>query len=192
MVALIERARAEKRSQTEHHLLILLWKMSNGLRDRPRALDRLETLSSEGVGRRCGTLAAAMGMVRSGQFVDIVGAAELMFSCGETCLGAELLASCLRGHNDGIDERKRGVLLRQLASWVTELGGQSWGALSEAMNERGVTNREKEIIELVGQGKSNREIAQSLTVSQRTVEGHLYRIFAKLGISGRAELGNLG
>ncbi|MDR7357506.1 helix-turn-helix transcriptional regulator [Paeniglutamicibacter sulfureus] len=192
MVALIERARAEKRSQTEHHLLILLWKMSNGLRDRPRALDRLERLSSEGVGRRCGTLAAAMGMVRSGQLVDIVGAAELMFSCGETCLGAELLASCLRGHSDGIDERKRGVLLRQLASWVTELGGQSWGALSETMNERGVTNREKEIIELVGQGKSNREIAQSLTVSQRTVEGHLYRIFAKLGISGRAELGNLG
>lgn len=192
LVALIERARAEKRSQTEHHLLILLWKMSNGLRDRPRELGRLEKLSSEGVGRRYGTLAEAMGMVRSAQVVDIVGAAELMFSCGETRLGAELLASCLRGHSDGIDERKRGVLLRQLASWVTELGGQVWGALSEAMNERGVTNREKEIIELVGQGKNNREIAQTLTVSQRTVEGHLYRIFAKLGISGRAELDNFG
>lgn len=192
MVALIERARAEKRSQTEHHLLILLWKMSNGLRDRPRALDRLETLSVEGVGRRYGALAEAMGMLRSAQMVDIVGAAELMFSCGETRLGAELLASCLRGHSDGIDERKRGVLLRQLAAWVTELGGQVWGALSEVMNERAVTNREREIIELVGQGKSNREIAQTLTVSQRTVEGHLYRIFAKLGISGRAELDNLG
>ncbi|MET3811717.1 LuxR C-terminal-related transcriptional regulator [Arthrobacter sp. UYEF3] len=51
-----------------------------------------------------------------------------------------------------------------------------------------LTSRESEILKLVAGGASNAEIAAQLTVSQRTVEGHLYRIFGKLGVSRRAEL----
>jgi DNA-binding CsgD family transcriptional regulator len=51
-----------------------------------------------------------------------------------------------------------------------------------------LTDREREIITLAAQGQSNREIAARLTVSVRTVEGHLYRACAKLGVSTRAEL----
>ncbi|MGO4491853.1 LuxR C-terminal-related transcriptional regulator [Arthrobacter sp. 2YAF22_2] len=51
-----------------------------------------------------------------------------------------------------------------------------------------LTSRESEILKLVAGGASNAEIAARLTVSQRTVEGHLYRIFGKLGVSRRAEL----
>jgi DNA-binding CsgD family transcriptional regulator len=38
---------------------------------------------------------------------------------------------------------------------------------------------------------SNREIGQRLYLSPRTVGSHLYRMFPKLGISSRAELGNV-
>jgi len=41
---------------------------------------------------------------------------------------------------------------------------------------------------LVVAGWSNREVADRLFVSVRTVEGHLYRIFAKLGIDDRDQL----
>lgn len=51
-----------------------------------------------------------------------------------------------------------------------------------------LTEREAEVLDLVGRGASNAEIAAALTLSSRTVEGHLYRIFTKLGVSRRAEL----
>ena len=51
-----------------------------------------------------------------------------------------------------------------------------------------LTAREAEILKLVVGGDTNAEIAAKLTVSQRTVEGHLYRIFGKLGVSRRGEL----
>ncbi|WP_407663158.1 helix-turn-helix transcriptional regulator [Mycolicibacter hiberniae] len=51
-----------------------------------------------------------------------------------------------------------------------------------------ITDREREIAALVAAGLSNRKIADRLSVSVRTVDGHLYRIFAKLGIERRDEL----
>lgn len=41
---------------------------------------------------------------------------------------------------------------------------------------------------LAAQGLSNRDIAQQLYLSHRTIGTHLYRIFPKLGITGRGEL----
>lgn len=54
-----------------------------------------------------------------------------------------------------------------------------------------LTRREREIATLAARGLSNKEIADRLTVSVRTVEGHLYRINAKLGTTTRAELAAL-
>ncbi len=51
-----------------------------------------------------------------------------------------------------------------------------------------LTPREREIALLAVDGRSNRAIAQHLVVSTRTVEGHLYRIFAKLDIARREDL----
>lgn len=51
-----------------------------------------------------------------------------------------------------------------------------------------LTRREREIAGLAAQGMTDKEIAQKLTLSLRTVEGHLYRAYAKLGISAREEL----
>jgi non-specific serine/threonine protein kinase len=51
-----------------------------------------------------------------------------------------------------------------------------------------LTGRERQIATLVGEGMSNRDIAQHLGISKRTVDAHLEHIFGKLGISSRVQL----
>jgi len=50
-----------------------------------------------------------------------------------------------------------------------------------------LTKREAEILNLIGIGKSNMEIAEELIISYKTVKNHVYNLFAKLGIHTRAE-----
>jgi DNA-binding CsgD family transcriptional regulator len=52
----------------------------------------------------------------------------------------------------------------------------------------GLTERERGIAALVGQGLSNREIAAALVLSERTVEKHVSNILGKLGMAARAQL----
>lgn len=70
-----------------------------------------------------------------------------------------------------------------------ECGGPTTPALREALQPLPLTSREREIISLVGLGLSNKEIAERLTLSVRTVEGHLYRATVKTGAHSREELG---
>jgi DNA-binding NarL/FixJ family response regulator len=51
-----------------------------------------------------------------------------------------------------------------------------------------VTSREAEVLGLVGEGLSNREIAARLYLSPRTVEKHVENLQRKTGIAGRARL----
>jgi ATP/maltotriose-dependent transcriptional regulator MalT len=51
-----------------------------------------------------------------------------------------------------------------------------------------ITAQELQIAQLAADGLSNREIGERLFLSHRTVGGHLYRIFPKLGITARAQL----
>jgi DNA-binding NarL/FixJ family response regulator len=51
-----------------------------------------------------------------------------------------------------------------------------------------LTVSERRIAELSGQGLTNRQIAQNLFVTARTVEGHLTQVFHKLDIAARTEL----
>ena len=51
-----------------------------------------------------------------------------------------------------------------------------------------LSNREKEVLNLVLQGKSNKQIALSLAISVRTVEFHLKNVYAKFQVSSRIEL----
>jgi DNA-binding NarL/FixJ family response regulator len=51
----------------------------------------------------------------------------------------------------------------------------------------GLTRREAEVLGLVAAGRSNRQIAQALFISPRTVGVHVSNILAKLGVAGRVE-----
>ncbi len=55
-----------------------------------------------------------------------------------------------------------------------------------AARPAGLTEREIEVLRLVAEGKSNREVAHSLSLSEHTVARHLQIIFNKLGVSSRA------
>jgi DNA-binding CsgD family transcriptional regulator len=66
------------------------------------------------------------------------------------------------------------------AAWVDTVAGSGSGA-----DECGLTGRELEILRLVAAGKSNREIAKELVISQHTVARHLQNIFVKLDVTSR-------
>lgn len=59
-------------------------------------------------------------------------------------------------------------------------------------DELGITPRELEILELISQGMSNREIAEKLFVSENTVKTHSSRVFDKLGAKRRTQAVQLG
>jgi len=50
-----------------------------------------------------------------------------------------------------------------------------------------LTEREMDVLRLVAQGRTNREIAQSLTITERTVKFHVSTILGKLGVTNRTE-----
>ena len=63
---------------------------------------------------------------------------------------------------------------------------------AERLRKLGVTPREREILELIANGMSNREIAEKLFVSENTVKTHSSRLFDKLGAKRRTQAVQLG
>jgi DNA-binding CsgD family transcriptional regulator/tetratricopeptide (TPR) repeat protein len=57
----------------------------------------------------------------------------------------------------------------------------------DAADRLGLTERESEVLELVAQGCTNREIGEALFISQKTASVHVSRILGKLGVRGRVE-----
>jgi len=104
----------------------------------------------------------------------------------------------------------RGVVLKQSASDLLLKGirqvhdGEIWldnhmtaevidafkksAESGQRREKRLLSDREKEIVQLVTQGFRNREIGEKLFISEQTVKNHLHNIFDKLGVSDRLEL----
>jgi DNA-binding NarL/FixJ family response regulator len=79
-------------------------------------------------------------------------------------------------------------LTRRLIEAFVEQGRAVASAVSEGERLREVTPREREVLALVGRGRSNDEIAEELVLSPLTVKTHLARLFSKLGARDRAQL----
>jgi DNA-binding CsgD family transcriptional regulator len=70
--------------------------------------------------------------------------------------------------------------------------GQPFVPNKERREDLGITRRELDILELIAQGMSNREIAEKLFVSENTVKTHSSRVFDKLGAKRRTQAVQLG
>ncbi|MBV8716066.1 MAG: helix-turn-helix transcriptional regulator [Chloroflexi bacterium] len=61
-----------------------------------------------------------------------------------------------------------------------------------ALRARGVTGREMEVLSVIGDGLSNREIGARLYVSPKTIEKHISSLMDKLEVRTRAQLAAIG
>ena len=106
----------------------------------------------------------ATGMVLKEQALDtLVRAIESVYA-GEAWLDAGLVAQILAERSRGRD------------------------ADPEAARIAALTEREREVIGLIGEGLKNRQIGERLSISETTVVHHLTSIFTKLGLANRLEL----
>ena len=59
--------------------------------------------------------------------------------------------------------------------------------LAERMSGLELSGREQQVLELVAKGRSNKEIAGALEITEATVKGHLTNILGKLGVTDRTQ-----
>jgi DNA-binding NarL/FixJ family response regulator len=114
------------------------------------------------------------------------------FECGRTLLA---LGSTRRRAKQ---KRAAREALEQALALFEELGARLWAAKAREELARiggrrpaskNLTETERRVASLAAEGHSNKEIAAALFVSVHTVEAHLSRIYRKLEIRSRAELG---
>ena len=91
-----------------------------------------------------------------------------------------------------LDEAALARMLRADEPYVApERAAQVWAvacALARAPHPTyALSAREREVLDLVARGRSNRSIAATLFLSENTVRNHLARIYRTLGVSSRAE-----
>src|ERR1700760_2955964 len=60
--------------------------------------------------------------------------------------------------------------------------------LKDILTQKGLSNREAEVAELVTKGLSNKEVANQLFVTEKTVKFHLTNIYKKMNVKSRAQL----
>jgi DNA-binding CsgD family transcriptional regulator len=66
--------------------------------------------------------------------------------------------------------------------------GENLHFLDVALRNFPISNREREIMELILQGKSNKEIEDILFISYNTVKNHVYNLYQKLGVKSRGQM----
>jgi DNA-binding CsgD family transcriptional regulator len=159
--------------------------------------ERLGRASALAAARRCrGLLAAQTGDLEAalaayGEALDRHAQVELPLDRGRTLLA--LGAAQRRAKR----RREARATLEEALAVFEEIGAALWAERARAELRRisgraatpgALTPAEERVAALVAEGKTNREVAAALFLSDRTVEGHLARIFGKLGIRHRAEL----
>jgi DNA-binding CsgD family transcriptional regulator len=88
--------------------------------------------------------------------------------------------------------RRQTLVVKEIAVPDAIPGSECFAVNESKRDELGITRRELEILGLVAQGLSNREIAGKLFVSENTVKTHCSRTFEKLGARRRTQAVQLG
>ena len=87
-----------------------------------------------------------------------------------------------------ITKKKEVLIVREVPVPAT----QTFALNEQRLKDLGITRRELEILELIAQGMSNREIADKLFVSENTVKTHSSRLFDKLSARRRTQAVQIG
>ena len=89
----------------------------------------------------------------------------------------------------GIDPAEVAPVLRQVSEGavLSESFGCAEANGVRAADEYGLTTREREILERVATGRSNKQIAGEFWLSEQTIKYHLTNVYRKLGVSSRTE-----
>lgn len=130
------------------------------------------------------------GEAMSAVLEGIAGVAALRDGWGDPV--AALTRSRATLERVGVDQPARwfGSTLRE-AGVAPQRGGRVHDAVPVALTEFGVTGREYEVLQLLADRLTNREIAAELVVAPSTVKTHVERLLAKTGRRNRIELGEL-
>ena len=118
----------------------------------------------------------------------------------KTCEAAELwsfaalaydaAAHAYRAAGDTLRERMANSQRKRCLDRADDLPGEETAKSDDSLGI--LTRRERDIVALAVRGLTDRQIAAELQVSVRTVEGHLYRSYAKLNVKGREQLPGIG
>jgi DNA-binding CsgD family transcriptional regulator len=96
-------------------------------------------------------------------------------------------------------KRPARTAIGEALSGFEELGAVTWiekaraelGSIGGRTRQETLTAAERRVATLVADGRTNREVAAALFLGERTVAGHLTRVYAKLGVRSRTELARL-
>jgi NarL family two-component system response regulator LiaR len=84
-------------------------------------------------------------------------------------------------------QRKEVVVIKEVRVPAAAPFALDAGKLAGRLKELGITAREHEILGLIAEGLSNREIGERLFISENTVKTHSSRLFDKLGVGRRVQ-----
>jgi DNA-binding CsgD family transcriptional regulator len=101
---------------------------------------------------------------------------------------ARLRAKQRRAARESLQEAHAGFERLGAAIWAERTRAELARIGGRRPSDGSLTGREQQVAELVAEGRTNREVAAELCITQRTVEGHLSRIYAKLGVRSRTGL----
>jgi DNA-binding CsgD family transcriptional regulator len=126
---------------------------------------------------------------RDAQALDVVSAE--FEAAGLVLSAADSAAQAVPLHDRAGERSKSAASSARALRLAAQCGGAATPAIRSAARPLPVSAREREVAGLVAAGLSNREIADQLTVSVRTVEGHIYRACIKLDAADRDELAKI-
>ncbi|MGP9817690.1 LuxR C-terminal-related transcriptional regulator [Glutamicibacter sp. 363] len=139
-------------------------------------------------GSRIGRIAQLSKAVVNAEHEQLMRLAQEFERAGDYPNAVEALARVAGLELSVITPSGRGLAVMRMHGLMEKHKIQVWGYAGMVLQNVGLSERELEIVRLLRRGMSNMEIAENLTLSRRTVEGHLFRVFGKLGIKRRKEL----
>jgi DNA-binding CsgD family transcriptional regulator/tetratricopeptide (TPR) repeat protein len=152
---------------------------------------RLRELEPIVEGPRVRLVARFAEALRDGEARELTSLSEEFEQMGDVVAAVDCAAHAALAYRH---QGKRGSALgssARAAALAEQCGGVSTPALRQASAPLPLTDREGEIVMLIGEGFSSREVAERLTLSVRTVESHIYRAMVKTGTTTRDELAAL-